>query len=552
MADVLGKRISDLANNSSLAGVAVFPHTQGSATMKVALSDIADFILALVDQSKVDAAVSSWLDQHPEATTTVEDGAVTTPKLADGAVTSDKIAVGTILPDDISTDFLDGICIRNTASGGVAHFADGGKSLPLRDALISVTPIQSGSGDPSPTNIRPITGWTGAKIFVTGKNLFDETNADWVNDYTIASDGTISSSSGYRYSSAYTRVNPNTTYVGQINVGATNSRSYMAAFYDENRSFISRSVIVSYSEISASTGVKSGTITTPANCAFLRIVSPKADMSDYQIEEGSIATAYEAFGTTQTVSWETEAGTICGGHFDPITGILTAEYEILNIDGSKTVNMASAGKFYYSLGAYAVAPNARGVDSKGWCSHYKLVTDIDSPAFSALDNVTSYNNLALSQTNGRAFFMDSRFSTEDDFKDYLIAQNSAGTPVQYVYKLATPSQYQLSPIAMYVLDGINNIGANCGGTEVEYYANPKSYIADRETATRKMITGIEASYVATQNYSAGDLLIVEDTLYITTAAIASGAALTPGTNMDATTVAANLGGSLPSAQGVSF
>jgi lysophospholipase L1-like esterase len=36
--------------------------------------------------------IGAWLDDHPEATTTVEDGAVTTAKLADGAVTDAKLA----------------------------------------------------------------------------------------------------------------------------------------------------------------------------------------------------------------------------------------------------------------------------------------------------------------------------------------------------------------------------------------------------------------------------------------------------------------------------
>lgn len=39
------------------------------------------------------AQVAAWLDAHPEATTTVADGSVTTAKLADGAVTDRKSVV---------------------------------------------------------------------------------------------------------------------------------------------------------------------------------------------------------------------------------------------------------------------------------------------------------------------------------------------------------------------------------------------------------------------------------------------------------------------------
>ena len=38
------------------------------------------------------ATINDWLDDHPEATTTVQDDALTTPKYKDGSVTTVKIA----------------------------------------------------------------------------------------------------------------------------------------------------------------------------------------------------------------------------------------------------------------------------------------------------------------------------------------------------------------------------------------------------------------------------------------------------------------------------
>lgn len=45
--------------------------------------------------SQVTTAVNAWLTDHPEATTTVQDGAITTDKLADAAVTTKKLGLGT-------------------------------------------------------------------------------------------------------------------------------------------------------------------------------------------------------------------------------------------------------------------------------------------------------------------------------------------------------------------------------------------------------------------------------------------------------------------------
>lgn len=39
--------------------------------------------------------------------------------------------------------------------------------LDISSLKVAITPVQSGTGDPSPTNIRPITGWTGANVYVS-------------------------------------------------------------------------------------------------------------------------------------------------------------------------------------------------------------------------------------------------------------------------------------------------------------------------------------------------------------------------------------------------
>ena len=51
---------------------------------------------------EIAATVRQWLDDHPEATTTVQDGAITTAKLADGAVTTQKVANGAVITEKIA------------------------------------------------------------------------------------------------------------------------------------------------------------------------------------------------------------------------------------------------------------------------------------------------------------------------------------------------------------------------------------------------------------------------------------------------------------------
>lgn len=49
----------------------------------------------------------------------------------------------------------------------VAAFDASVGGVPLNDLTVNIEPVQAGSGAPSPTNVRPITGWTGCNIHVS-------------------------------------------------------------------------------------------------------------------------------------------------------------------------------------------------------------------------------------------------------------------------------------------------------------------------------------------------------------------------------------------------
>ena len=52
---------------------------------------------------------------------------------------------------------------EETASGAVATFKT---DVPkLKECVVNIEPVQEGSGDPSPDNVRPISGWSEAKVY---------------------------------------------------------------------------------------------------------------------------------------------------------------------------------------------------------------------------------------------------------------------------------------------------------------------------------------------------------------------------------------------------
>lgn len=427
------------------------------------------------------------------------------------------------------------------ALGAIASFIDGADNVPVDDLKISIEPVQSGSGNPSPTNVRPITGWTGANVVRTGKNIMpviaDSTTKNGVTmtknaDGSFTFNGTATQESVFYLNSVDTTTPPTVllkagTYTlsgcpkGATGSGAT-YRLQMYRYYDGT--YIGGSY---YEYGSGFTFIaEDGDGYRP----FIKIAQ------DYtctnltfkpQLEVGSTVTEYEPYTeATYSISFGS-AGTVYGGTLDVTTGVLTVTHNNIRLTSTNQTWTATkavgTGLRYYAIIAPAIDTNAADI----LCSHAVYLAGNEG-------NWGTYNlyngRFAIKNNDGGA-----GFTSLADFKTWLDSQN-----FQICYPLATPQTYQLTSTEVRTLLGINNIWADTGDTEVEYRADTTRYIDRRINAQQRIISGVETSYTATKNYSIGDYVIVNDTLYKVTTAIASGATITPGTNCVATTVAEQL------------
>lgn len=351
---------------------------------------------------------------------------------------------------------LDALMIKESGSGSIVTFNDGADNTALKRCVINIDPLQAGSGDPSPANIRTLTGWTGANIAVAGKNIFNEAIANWKSGYYINASGEETSNTSYKYSQAYTKVKAETGYVLQINKGSSSSLAATVACYDENRNFISRQTCIS---ATSSTGVVSGTFTTPEGCVWIRINVPKTETTNIQIEEGSTKTDYEAYAHNYPVSWEDEVGTVYGGTLDALNGTLTLEYD-----------SGDLGSFAYSVinGAFRINMSNRKTGSAVTpkCSAYKYAGTINAPE--AIYSMTE-DTFVFYESSTTIFFKDDSYATIDAFKTAMAGQ-------KLIWQLATPITYQLDPVVVASLLGLNNIWADTGDTDLIYVADTKTYI----------------------------------------------------------------------------
>ena len=126
---------------------------------------------------EIGESVTAYLTEHitnpsnpPIDTSLSIAGAAADAKETGDELTQLKSELTTLAPkDDMLKSFP-----TDTASGSVASFADGA-NVPVKSLIVNIDPVQSGSGDPSPDNVRPISGWSEVNVRHSGADMTNPT-----------------------------------------------------------------------------------------------------------------------------------------------------------------------------------------------------------------------------------------------------------------------------------------------------------------------------------------------------------------------------------------
>lgn len=120
-----------------------------------------------------------------------------------------------------------------TATGNPLSF-ETNIAKSLKSLVIPWTPTQSGTGDPSPENVRPISGVSGLTVCRTGINIFD---GQLENGYINSSGEKSGTGSSYCRTVNYIPCSPDTEYYFYyVIVNTSNMKIY---YYDKDKSYIS-------------------------------------------------------------------------------------------------------------------------------------------------------------------------------------------------------------------------------------------------------------------------------------------------------------------------
>lgn len=200
--------------------------------------------------------------------------------------------------------------IVDVASGAIASFPDGA-AAPLKSFTVGIEPVQSGSGDPSPDNVRPITGHTAVQVTRCGKNMLPNVTRA-VNAQNVMIGQTPSYTQGWEIHLA-----PGTYILSSV----TTKSCYLR--------YRNADGTVSGNSSAGENPAMRFTVTEEDDFAFWAYnnagVVPD-DIISFQLEHGSAATEYEPYsGETFDIAFPSEAGTVYGGILDVTSGVLTVD-----------------------------------------------------------------------------------------------------------------------------------------------------------------------------------------------------------------------------------
>lgn len=209
--------------------------------------------------------------------------------------------------DDSIDEIRSQIEVAGTASGAIATFTDGA-DMPAKSVVVNIVPKQSGTGTPSPENVRPISGWESVDVNVTGVNVWDE---ELQGGYWDTSTGDFVVAGNWQGCKNYIPIDASKTYFMYGDASVTGSYG-ARLFYDKNKNYLG-----------FQNGAKNTTFTPIANACYMTFyISNNYIGKEVSINYPSTDHDYHAYNG-QTITKDL-GQTVYGCEVDIVSGVLTS------------------------------------------------------------------------------------------------------------------------------------------------------------------------------------------------------------------------------------
>jgi hypothetical protein len=337
-----------------------------------------------------------------------------------------------------------GKTVEDTATGNPLTFITD-IAKPLKSLLIPFTPKQSGTGDPSPQNIRSILPWNGFKVFGGGKNLFDVST---VVKGTLDGTGALVDNNNRR-TSAY------------ITLGAGKYKLSRKTLVDWWKAWSYKLDGTPISKLFDGNGYEV-TLTLTEMCmiriSFDYVVT---DENEVQLEAGETVTAYEEYHPIT----ETDIvfpSPVYGGTLDVVSGVLKVEWRLRSMGGTgwDSFNRETSHVHPFFYGGFNDREKGRTTDFMADCFKKDTVNVFGSTFGTNAEDLSISFSADINSTN--VYIRDDSCSTREEF-----LQKYANRYV--AYKLAEPQTVQLTPTQLTALLGNNTIWSDADGSMTAVY-----------------------------------------------------------------------------------
>lgn len=377
---------------------------------------------------------------------------------------------------------VDKLCPSFTESGTVVQCTPL-EGYPL-EVVSGITPVQEGIGDPSPDNIRPITGHTSVTLTHCGKNLFDDVTWFESHGFTPQADGSWLGKAVNKICFTNTAKKPGSMYLSLIGKVDANSNTpmYLYVYYTDGteKAYLAlNNNITTFTTLTAQTD--------PAKTVDY-IKWTFGGGGTYYIKDVQLSFVDDKYEPYRGDAFALDLGqTVYGGSLDWKTGVLTVEYGIQDLSalGWNGPEVAYGNTIYYS-GALSAAASMIAGGRKGWCSVFNCLNGITLgtlPNNSIAYSISEFSGVA------RVYIKADGVADVDALMAVLEGQ-------KLVYQLAEPITIQLTPQEILALSGTNCLYSDTGDTQVTGKADPNAVIQDLYnklnalSATMAALTGV--------------------------------------------------------------
>ena len=312
--------------------------------------------------------------------------------------------------------------------------------FPLRQLSVAFSPVQEGSGDPSPDNVRPISGWDLVNVRQTSTNV-----ADGVEVVRGAISGMIGADA-----TSTTRLRTGYIFVsaGTYTIYAKPDLATVVRVYDTDKTFIAN-------EGDGATWHSNGRTITFTGDRYIRLMfsynmGEQTEIVPSDLKYLNVSDVHRSISISL-------GSTVYSGYVDVVTGVVTVTMASVDLGSlSWLVNSETANIFMAKVNGMAINPDSESRNIGFVISAYK-------PS-SIVSISINMNDKAALRNGGYVFIRDTSYSDKDVF-----AASVSG--VQLVYELATPIPISLTPQEVQSLAGDNTMWTDAASLTVEYRSN---------------------------------------------------------------------------------